>query len=144
MNIKEILFILFLLVFLTFSVVNAENTMEPIKLKINDFSFDVELENNSATQELISKLKKGNITVNATDYGNFEKVSDLGFSLPTNDENINTSPGDIVLYQGNQISLFFDSHSWNYTKLSKIKNMDSNQLKDILGNGNIKLGMSLE
>ena len=55
MNIKEILFILFLLVFLTFSVVNAENTMEPIKLKINDFSFDVELENNSATQELISK-----------------------------------------------------------------------------------------
>ena len=144
MNIKEILFILFLLVFLTFSVVNAENTMEPIKLKINDFSFDVELENNSATQELISKLKKGNITVNATDYGNFEKVIDLGFSLPTNDENINTSPGDIVLYQGNQISLFYDYHSWNYIKLSKIKNMDSNQLKDILGNGNIKLEMSLE
>lgn len=144
MNIKKILFILFLLIFLTFSVVNAENTNDFINIKINDYSFEVELENNSATQELISKLKKENITVNATDYGNFEKVGDLGFSLPTNDENINTVPGDIVLYQGNQISLFYDSHSWNYTKLGKIKNVDSNQLKDILGNGDIKLEMSLE
>ena len=53
----------------------------------------------------IKELKKENITVNASEYGGFEKVGDLGFSLPTSDENIGTNPGDIVLYQGDKISL---------------------------------------
>ena len=86
-----------------------------VKLRINDDVFDVKLENNSATQELIKKLEKGNVTVNATEYGGFEKVGELGFSLPTNDENMDTNPGDIVLYQGDKISLFYGSHSWSYT-----------------------------
>ena len=104
----------------------------------------MELENNSATQELMKTLKNGNVTINASDYGNFEKVGELGFSLPTNDENVNTAPGDIVLYQGNQISLFYDSHSWSYTKIGKIQNVDSNQLKNVLGSGDVKLTLSLK
>lgn len=65
----------------------------------------------SATQELIKALEKGNVTVNATEYGGFEKVGDLGFSLPTNDEKVDTNPGDIVLYQGDKVSLFYGSHT---------------------------------
>ena len=115
-----------------------------VKVKINDAVFDVKLENNSATQELIKELKKGNITVNASEYGGFEKVGELGFSLPTNDENIGTNPGDIVLYQGDKISLFYGSHSWSYTKLGKIDNVGSNKLKEVLGSGDVTLEFSLK
>ena len=132
------------MVFLSLSVCSAANPNDVIKLKVNDAVFDVELENNSATQELMKTLKNGNVTINASDYGNFEKVGELGFSLPTNDENVNTAPGDIVLYQGNQISLFYDSHSWSYTKIGKIQNVDSNQLKNVLGSGDVKLTFSLK
>jgi hypothetical protein len=126
------------------TAVSGDDSMDDlVKVKINDEVFDVKLENNSATQELVKELKKGNVTVNASEYGGFEKVGELGFSLPTNDENIGTNPGDIVLYQGDKISLFYGSHSWSYTKLGKIDNVDSNKLKEVLGSGNIILEFSL-
>ena len=121
-----------------------DSVNDSVKVQINEDIFDVELENNSAAQELIKELEKGNITVNATEYGGFEKVGELGFSLPTSDENINTEPGDIVLYQGDKISLFYGSHSWSYTKLGKIDNISSNELKEVLGPGNVTLVFSLE
>ena len=117
---------------------------DSVKVKINDNVFDVKLENNSATQEFIKELKKGNVTVDESEYGGFEKVGNLGFSLPTSDENIGTAPGDIVLYQGDKISLFYGSHSWSYTKLGKIDNVDSNKLKEVLGSGDVTLEFSLK
>ena len=141
---KSIILII-ILSLITCTAVSGDESMDGmIKIKINDEVFDVKLENNSATEELVKELEKGNITVNATEYGGFEKVGNLGLSLPTTDENINTSPGDIVLYNGNQISLFYGSHSWSYTKLGKIENIDSNQLKEILGSGNATLVLSLK
>jgi hypothetical protein len=126
------------------TAVSGDDSMDDlVKVKINDEVFDVKLENNSATQELVKELKKGNVTVNASEYGGFEKVGDLGFSLPTSDENIGTNPGDIVLYQGDKISLFYGSHSWSYTKLGKIDNVDSNKLKEVLGSGDVILEFSL-
>ena len=127
------------------TAVSGDDSMDDlVKVKINDEVFDVKLENNSATQELVKELKKGNVTVNASEYGGFEKVGDLGFSLPTSDENIGTAPGDIVLYQGDKISLFYGSHSWSYTKLGKIDNVGSNKLKEVLGSGDVKLEFSLK
>ena len=117
---------------------------DSVKVKINDNVFDVKLENNSATQEFIKELKKGNVTVNASEYGGFEKVGNLGFSLPTSDKNIGNVPGDIVLYQGDKISLFYGSHSWSYTKLGKIDNVDSNKLKEVLGSGDVTLEFNLK
>ena len=133
-----------LLAILVVLAVNAQDMDDNmmIKVKINDTIFDVQLENNSATQELVKTLEKENVTVNATDYGNFEKVGDLGFSLPTSDEQISTSSGDIVLYQGNQISLFYESHSWSYTKLGKIQ--DADDLKTNLGSGEVVITFSLK
>ena len=126
------------------TAVSGDDSMDDlVKVKINDEVFDVKLENNSATQELVKELKKGNVTVNASEYGGFEKVGELGFSLPTNDENIGTNPGDIVLYQGDKISLFYGSHSWSYTKLGKIDDVDSNKLKEVLGSGDVTLEFSL-
>ena len=133
-----------MIVFACTAVSGDDSVNDSVKVQINEDIFDVELENNSAAQELIKELEKGNITVNATEYGGFEKVGELGFSLPTSDENINTEPGDIVLYQGDKVSLFYGSHSWSYTKLGKIDNISSNELKEVLGPGNVTLVFSLE
>ena len=139
---KSGLIIIFGLVACT--AVSGDDSMDDlVKVKINDEVFDVKLENNSATHELTKELKKGNVTVNASEYGGFEKVGELSFSLPTSDENIGTAPGDIVLYQGDKISLFYGSHSWSYTKLGKIENVDSNKLKEVLGSGDVVLEFSL-
>ena len=142
--VKKITLII-ILSLITCSAVSSENIGDDsIKLKINDTVFDVRLENNSATEELIKILEKEDITINATDYGNFEKIGELGFTLPTSDENMNTKSGDIVLYQGNQISLFYNSHSWSYTKIGEIENINSTQLKETLGNGDVTFILSLE
>ena len=142
--IKKICFIMILSLVACTAVSGDDSVNDSVKVQINEDIFDVELENNSAAQELIKELEKGNITVNATEYGGFEKVGELGFSLPASDENINTEPGDIVLYQGDKISLFYGSHSWSYTKLGKIDNISSNELKEVLGPGNVTLVFSLE
>ena len=115
-----------------------------IKIKVNSNVLEVKLEDNEATKSLVERLKNGDISVNANEYGGFEKVGNLGFSLPRNDKNITTSAGDIVLYQGNQISLFYNSNSWSYTKLGKVQNISSRELKDILGSGNVTLVISLD
>ncbi len=93
---------------------------------------------------MVKILEKENITINATDYGNFEKIGELGFTLPTSDEHMNTKSGDIVLYHGNQISLFYNSHSWSYTKIGEIENISSDQLKETLGSGDVTFVLSLK
>ena len=113
-----------------------------IKLKVNSHVLNVKLEDNSAAKALMDKLKMGDVTIHAEDYGGFEKVGDLGFSLPRSDKYITTSVGDIVLYDGNEISLFYNSNSWSYTKLGKVQNIKD--LKKILGNGDVKLVLSLK
>ena len=123
---------------------NKEEEIDMIKIKVNNNVLDVKLEENEATKSLVERLKNGNITIKANEYGGFEKVGDLGFSLPRNDTSITTSAGDIVLYQGNQISLFYNSNSWSYTKLGKVKNVSSKELKNILGSGDVTLVLSLE
>lgn len=121
----------------------VEEEMDTVYIKINDKVLNIELEDNSTTKELRERLKNGNVIIKAHEYGGFEKVGDLGFSLPREDINITTSVGDIVLYQGNQISLFYNSNSWSYTKLGRIINIDNDELKNILGNGDVTLTFTL-
>ena len=120
-----------------------DENIDMIKIRVNSSVLEVKLEDNEATKSLVGRLKNGNISVDANEYGGFEKVGNLGFSLPRNDTNINTSAGDIVLYQGNQISLFYNSSSWSYTKLGKVQNISSKELKNILGSGDVTLVLSL-
>ena len=90
---------------------NKVESMETMYIKVNNKILDVELEDNSATKELKEKIQNGDIIVHAKEYGGFEKVGDFEFSLPREDKNITTSAGDIILYQGNQISLFYNYNS---------------------------------
>ena len=120
------------------------NTNNIINLKIWNAAFDVTLEGNSATKALIEKLHEWDIVVNAREYWWFEKVGNLGFDLPRADEQITTEPGDIVLYQWNQVSLFYNSNSRSYTKLWKVQMNSEEYLEKILWNWDVTLTFSLK
>jgi hypothetical protein len=119
------------------------NTDNIINIKIWNEVFDVTLEENSATKALIEKLHEWDIVVNAHEYWWFEKVGNLRFDLPRADRQITTEPGDLVLYQWNQISLFYESNSWSYTKLWEIQMISKDGLKEILWDWDVKLVFSL-
>ena len=101
------------------------------------------LADNSSAVAFYELLKKGPLTVDMHDYGSFEKVGSLGTSLPRNDSQITTEAGDIILYQGNQITIYYDTNSWNFTRLGKVVSTGSTttitqaELKKILGKGNV-------
>ena len=95
------------------------------------------LEDNSSAIAFYELLKKAPVTVDMHDYGNFEKVGSLGTSLPRNDSQITTEAGDIILYQGNQITIYYDVNSWNFTRLGKMDGVTQAELKTILGKGDV-------
>ena len=95
------------------------------------------LADNSSATAFYELLKKGSLTVDMHDYGSFEKVGSLGTSLPRNDTQITTTAGDIILYQGNQITIYYDTNSWNFTRLGKIDGTTQAELKKILGKGDV-------
>lgn len=91
-----------------------------IEIQIGDTIMVAELENNDAVDELIELLEAGEISMSASNYGGFEKVCSIGQSISRNDEQITTEPGDIMLYNGNQLVIFYDSNSWSYTPIGHI------------------------
>ena len=119
---------------------SQEDTMYII---IGEHTLTVTLADNSSAAALQELLQKGDITVDAHDYGNFEKVGSLGTDLPANDEQITTEPGDVILYQGNQITLYYDTNSWSFTRLGKVQGVSADELKAILGEGDITMTLTL-
>ena len=95
------------------------------------------LADNSSAMAFYELLEKGPVTIKMTDYGNFEKVGPLGTTLPRNDTQITTTAGDIILYQGNQITIYYDTNSWNFTRLGKVDGVTQAKLKKILGKGDV-------
>ena len=95
------------------------------------------LADNSSALAFYELLEKGPVTIKMTDYGNFEKVGPLGTKLPRNDTQITTQTGDIILYQGNQITIYYDTNSWNFTRLGKIDGVTKTELKRILSKGDV-------
>ncbi|HIS90905.1 MAG TPA: hypothetical protein IAC20_04505 [Candidatus Faecisoma merdavium] len=154
MNKIVILVLIFILGFFVFKIIDKEkinNDMEKeecnnmkIKLEINNYELTATLVDNSSTQALIEKLKESDITINMNDYGNMEKVGQLDFSLPRNDQNITTESGDLILYQGNHFVIYYDTNNWILTKLGKIDNIDKQQLRNILGSGSVVVTLSLD
>ncbi len=122
---------------------NGDNMQEIIMI-INDYKLNVLLENNSSSNTLLNMLKERDLTISLSDYGNFEKVGELGFSLPRSDSYINTSPGDVMLYLGNKIVIFYDYNSYTYTKIGKIENIDDDKLKEILGSGKVNITFKIK
>ena len=126
--------------------VQPDTTMpETIKITVSGKTLPVKIEDNEATKALVAALRKASITYEARDYGGFEKVGSLGLTLPANNSQITTQPGDVILYSGNQIVLFYGSNSWSYTRIGKMQYGSLDELKSFLkaGEGNISVTLSL-
>ena len=113
-----------------------------LHLFINDTEVSVEWQNNDAVNALIELVSTNPLTVQMSMYGGFEQVGSLGTSLPRNDKQTTTEAGDIVLYSGNQIVVFYGSNTWSYTRLGKITDKSASELVSLLGNGNVKITIS--
>ena len=123
----------------------AQTMTQKLYITIDGKTLPVELVDNAATQTLVAALQEGDITYEAHDYGGFEKVGALGHSLPTNDTQTTTQAGDVILYSGNQIVLFYGSNSWSYTRLGRMEYSSQAELESFLkaGQGNVMVKLSL-
>ena len=117
---------------------------EEIKIDVNGKSWAANIVNNSSGKGFINLLKKGPLKINMSDYGNFEKVGDLPENIPTNDKNYKTKPGDIILYLGKHITIYYNTNTWNFTKLGEIENVTQAELKQVLGKGDCEVTFSIK
>ena len=127
---------------LTFAEKNT--TMDKIYITIGGQTQSVTLVDNDATRELTAALQDAPITVSLND-NNFEIWGSLGISLTKSDQQITAAPGDIVLYNGSNICIFYDSNSWSYTRLGKIDGLSERELRTFLkaGENNTTVTLSL-
>ena len=131
------------------SVTQNDNTQTDkenmeMQLAIGDKKLTVKWEDNASVNALMELCSKEPLTIQMSMYGGFEQVGSIGTSLPRDDKQTTTSAGDIVLYSGNQIVVFYGSNSWSYTRLGKITNLSDDDLTKLLGNGNVTLTISVK
>ena len=144
---KQILLFLATMLFCCCSTdndVNAQNMEQKMYITIDGQTQSVTLVDNAATQELVAALQSAPITVTLND-NDFEIWGPLGRSLTTENEHMNTTAGDIVLYSGSNICIFYAGNSWSYTRLGKIDGLSESELRTFLkaGQNNIKVTLSL-
>ena len=126
------------------SIAEAIRPVPTLVIKANDHTFYADLEDNSSAEALMEKLSQGDVELELHDYGSFEKVGPLPWDLPRNDESITTVPGDVILYQGNQITIYYDENTWNFTRLAKIGNVTKDELLEVFGPGNVTVTCWIE
>lgn len=114
-----------------------------VYIHVNGTVFEAKLADNSSAEAFAELLKDGDLEIEMSDYGDFEKVGTLPKSLPRNDEEITTSAGDLILYQGNSITLYYDTNTWNFTRLGKVEGVTTEELLAVLGEGSVTMRFSL-
>ncbi len=118
-------------------------TTDKINITIGDNVLTATLVDNSSTEALKEALSEAPITIDMRDYGNMEKVGAFGRNFPTNDESITTEAGDLILYQGSAFVIYYASNTWSFTRLGKIDNITASELKEVLGDGDVTVTLSL-
>ena len=115
----------------------AEESEEMMRFYINDTELEVTWEDNDSVRALKGIASEGPITIGMSMYGGFEQVGGIGQSLPRSDRQTTTSAGDIVLYSGNEIVVFYGSNSWSYTRLGHIEGKTQEELAGMLGTADV-------
>ena len=113
-------------------------------MKIGDTKVNVDWEDNQAVEALRNMAEDGDVTIQMSMYGGFEQVGSIGQSLPRDDKQTTTSSGDVVLYSGNQMVVFYGSNSWSYTRLGHISDKNAEEMTDLLSNGDVTITISIE
>ena len=111
-------------------------------MKINGVPVAVAWENNGSVAALMEMAREG-LTIRMSMYGGFEQVGPIGRRLPTSDSQTDTSPGDIVLYSGDQLVVFYGSNSWAYTRLGHITDKTPEQMRQLLGGGDATITLTV-
>jgi hypothetical protein len=121
----------------------AQTMTQKMFITIDGVTKTATLVDNSATQTLVAKLQSAPINVTLNSSGGFEIWGALGFSLPTSNEQVNAQPGDIVLYNGSNICMFYGTNSWSYTCLGHIDGLSESELRAFLKAGESNIGVTL-
>ncbi len=119
-------------------------TVGKMKVSVNGHIFTATLADNSSARALADLLREKPLVIEMHDYGNFEKVGPIGTNLPQNNEQITTQPGDIILYQGNSITIYYDTNSWNFTRIGKLDTVEQAELQSVLGSGAVTVTFSID
>ena len=114
-----------------------------LRMTINDTEVTVEWEDNESVRALFDLCAEQPLVIEMSMYGGFEQVGSIGQSLPRSDSQTTTQAGDIVLYSGDQIVIFYGSNSWAYTRLGCITDQDAAGMAALLGNGNVTITITL-
>ena len=127
---------------------SAENTTvqegdNDMQMMIGETPVTVAWEDNASVEALKTLATEG-LTIEMSMYGGFEQVGAIGQSLPRYDQQTTTSSGDIVLYSGNQLVVFYGSNSWAYTRLGHITDQTPEQMKALLGSGDVTITLSMK
>lgn len=118
-----------------------ENSEMKLNVQIGDDHFTATLENNGAVDAFVEMMEQEPVVVSMSDYSGFEKVGSLGRSLPASNSQTTTQAGDIVLYNGDQIVIFYGSNSWSYTRLARIDDLTG--WEEALGSGDVTVTFSI-
>ena len=110
-----------------------------MKFMIDTTEVTVAWEDNASVDALQELVNEDPLTIHMSMYGGFEQVGSIGTSLPRKDVQTTTTSGDIVLYSGNQIVVFYGSNSWAYTRLGHIQDKTEEEMRDLLSHGNVDI-----
>lgn len=133
-----------LAVILIIAGINMGKSENKINITIDGRTMSATLADNEATKTLVEKLAEGPVTITMSNYGGFEKVGALPWTLPASDTRITTKPGDIMLYTGNNIVIFYGENTWAYTPLGKLETTDSKEISNFVGSGDKQVTLSLD
>ena len=124
----------------------AQTMEQKMYITIGEETHTVTMEDNVGTRALIAALQTENIVYIAHDYGNFEKVGYIGQSFPTDNHQTTTSAGDLVLYGGDNICIFYGSNSWSYTRIGKLDGLSADEVRRFVkaGEGEVSITLSLQ
>jgi len=122
----------------------SEAAKMKMRIQVGDTAFTAALAENSSVDALKELMTDGPLTLNMSDYANMEKGADLGVTLPQNNKQMNTQAGDIILYQGRTLAIYYDTNSWSLTPIGKIDDVSAEELKEALGSGDVAVTLSLE
>lgn len=120
----------------------GEQEVSKLSATIDSIPVTIQWEDNDSVNVLREMTKRSDITIHMSQYGGFEQVGSLGQYLPRNDVQTTTAPGDIVLYSGNQIVVFYGSNTWSYTRIGKITDKTEDELKALLDKDNVTMQIS--
>lgn len=112
-------------------------------LQIDDRVLTVQMVENTSVQALFDLLADGPLTLDMTDYAGMEKGASLPETLPENNEPMNTEPGDVILYQGRTFVIYYSTNSWSLTPLGKVLDVSEEELRELLGDGDVSVTLSL-